>query len=215
MTRGLRLLVYDRTCAGAPGWLARPGLTTAWTAGSWLYRGLGRIDAAFGADSWDQALAWLARAGDGADRGRPIAEVQYWGHGKWGRVLVDKDPLAAGDLRPDHRRASAIDALRERLAPHALFWLRTCEAFGAHAGHDFAMRLADRLGVRVAGHTYIIAVQQSGLHGLLPGHRPDWPADEGLKSGTPEAPTEAHWSSRSAPRTITCFHGAIPDGWFA
>ena len=74
---GLRLMVYDRTCVGAR---APVGLSTAWGAGSVLYRGLGRLDGTFGATSWDDALGWLARF----EPSRPIAEIQYWGHGQWG-----------------------------------------------------------------------------------------------------------------------------------
>jgi len=209
MRRGpLRLTVFDRTCRGRP---ALPGLTTAWRWGTVLYRALGRVDAAFGASSWDEALDWLATF----ERERPIAEIQYWGHGKWGQVRVREDVLDARALHPGHRLNAKIQAVRERLDPGALVWLRTCEAFGAAAGHDFAQRLADGLGVRVAGHTFIIGAIQSGLHGLRPGSRPDWPADEGLAEGTPEEPLCAHGSSAARPRTITCFDGVVPDDWFA
>lgn len=203
----LRLMVFDRTCAGAG---VKPGLSTAWRAGSVLYRAFGRLDATFGATSWDEALRWIASF----EPTRPIAEIQYWGHGKWGSVLVDRDVLDARALGEGHALHPRVEAVRERLAPDALVWLRTCEAFGAQAGHDFAMRLADHLGVRVAGHTFVIHALQSGLHGLSPGARPDWPADEGLVEGTPERPVRAHWSARDFPRTITCFDGAIPPSWF-
>lgn len=206
----LRLMIYDRTCVGKR---ARVGLSTAWGAGSVLYRGLGRLDAAYGATSWDDALAWLASF----DPSRRVAEIQYWGHGQWGRVLVDRDVLDARALAPAHALASRIDAVRERLVTggEALVWLRTCEAFGANAGHDFAMRLAERFGARVAGHTYIIGALQSGLRGLFPGHTPDWPVEEGIAKGTPAAPLRAHGSGMLAPRTITCLAGEVPEGWFA
>ena len=196
----LRLIVWDRTA---------PGLRHAWRLGARLYSGLGRIDAAFPVATWDEALGWLAQARE------PIGEIQYWGHGRWGRPLVAADALDASALRPGHRLTAKLDAVRERLAPDALVWLRTCEAFGARAGHDFAMRLADRLGARVAGHTFVIGALQSGLHGLLPGHTPDWPADEGLAEGTPDAPVRAHGSAPGRPRTITCFDGRVPAEWFA
>ena len=206
---GLRLMVYDRTCVGAR---APVGLSTAWGAGSVLYRGLGRLDGTFGATSWDDALAWLARY----EPSRPIAEIQYWGHGQWGRALVDRDVLDARALAPGHRLEPRIAAVRERLVPggEALFWLRTCEAFGATAGHDFATRLADGLGARVAGHTFIIGAIQSGLRGLLPGHTPDWSAEEGVAEGTADKPLRAHDSGVRKPRTITCFRGDVPAGWF-
>src|SRR5262245_17997203 len=71
--RAVRALIYDRTCVWRGG-----ALSHAWAAGSRLYRALGRIDAARGVASWDEALGWLA------ELRAPIDEVQYWGHGKWG-----------------------------------------------------------------------------------------------------------------------------------
>lgn len=200
---GSRLLVYDRTCA-------RPvGLSTAWWAGSGLYRGLGRIDAARGVSSWKEALDWLG------EHDEPIAEVQYWGHGKWGAAFVDRDVLDANALSPRHRLHRGMEALRERLVPGALLWFRTCETLGAASGIDFARRMSDYLGARVAGHTFIIGVHQSGLHGIAPGAVPDWSPSEGLVEGTPEEPRRARWSGPREPRTITCFSGAVPEGWFS
>ena len=209
MTRGLRLMVYDRTCVAEH---VRLGLSTAWAAGSTLYRGLGRLDATYGATSWDDALRWLA----GHDATRPIAEIQYWGHGRWGRVMVDRDAFDASALVPGHRLESRVAAVRERLLPDggSLVWLRTCEAFGASAGLDFAERLANGLGARVAGHTFIIGAVQSGLRALLPGHRPDWSAHEGLKSGTPDQPLSAHGSGLAKPRTVSFLTGSVPPTWF-
>ena len=52
MQKALRLLVYDATQLDR-----KPaGLGLAWYAGSYLYRGLGRLDAAFGARSFESAL---------------------------------------------------------------------------------------------------------------------------------------------------------------
>lgn len=179
----------------------RGRLSPIWAAGARLYRRLGRIDAAKGVASWDEALAWLATH-------ETISELQYWGHGKWGCALVREDVL-------DAARIPQLAAVRARLAPDALVWFRTCETFGAHAGHDFAQRLADYLGARVAGHTYVIAFHQSGLHGLAPGARPDWSAEEGLIEGTPREPLRARWSKPWAPNTITALTGRVPARYFA
>jgi hypothetical protein len=92
-------------------------------------------------------------------------------------------------------------------------WLRTCEAFGARAGLDFAQALADTFGARVAGHTFIIGAFQSGLHALEPGCRPTWSAAEGILEGAPEAPRRAMWSGPTQPRTITCFSNEVPAVW--
>jgi hypothetical protein len=202
------LLVYDRTCTRLG-----LGLSTAWSSGSLLYRGLGRLDAAFGASSWDDALGWLASVAPA----QQIAEIQYWGHGKWGSARVGDDVLDGSALRDGHRHASVLAAIRERLTPdgEALIWLRTCESFGATAGLDFAQQLADHLGARVAGHTFVIGVWQSGLHGLRPGCRPTWSATEGLAEGTAAAPVRAHRSSRRHPHTVTCLTGVVPEASFA
>jgi hypothetical protein len=182
----VRVVVYDRT----------DRLTAAWAPGALLYRVAKGVDQTHGVATWDEAIAWIA------SRDAPISELQYWGHGTWGRVLVDRAPLDASSL---HRLAPVRDAL----APGALVWLRTCEAFGTRAGHDFARRLADTLGARVAGHTYVIGFYQSGLHALAPGMQPDWSADEGVVPGE----ASARRSGRREPRTITCMHGRIPAGW--
>ncbi len=207
MSAPLRLMVYDRTCRRHG-----IGLSTAWSAGSVMYRGLRRLDATFGASSWEEALGWLATVAPD----RPIGEIQYWGHGRWGRVFVAQDVLDASALRPGHRLHRAIAAVRERLVGggEALFWLRTCEAFGARAGIDFAQSLAEGLGARVAGHTFIIGAWQSGLRALAPGRVPTWSPAEGIAEGTPESPRRALGSGPTRPRTITCFSGEVPPTFF-
>lgn len=209
MSAPLRLMVYDRTCVGK----VRLGLSTAWRAGSALYRLQRRLDAAHGVASWAEAFEWLA----GFEPTRPISEIQYWGHGRWGRIFVERDVLDGRVFDASHPLRSKIDAVRERLVPggEALVWLRTCEAFGARAGHELAQRLADGLGARVAGHTHIIGALQSGLHGLHPGHRPDWSLEEGIAEGTSDDPKKAHHSLPGRPRTITCFDNEVPSDWFA
>lgn len=197
----MRVVVYDKTCVRG-----RRGLSPVWAAGTKLYRGLRRIDAAQGVASWDEAIAWLL-----AQR-EPIEEIQYWGHGKWGCALIDTEAFGCDTIV---QKADTLRALREQLAPNALVWFRTCETFGAQPGHDFAQRLADTLGARVAGHTYIVAFHQSGLHGLVPGARPDWSVDEGLAEGTPDAPRRAYWSRPWHPRTVTALTGAVPSAWFS
>jgi hypothetical protein len=207
MPAPLRLLVHDRTCRGQP---MLPGLSHAWGAGSALYRGLGRLDASFGAASWAEALDWLATVGAGA----PIAEVQFWGHGKWGRALIDRDVLDERTLTPGHPDHARLLAVRERLLPgdQGLWWFRTCETFGAAAGHRFASAFTRFLGCRAAGHTYVIGFVQSGLHSLAPGATPAWSLDEGLPPGL-ASPDKALASAFTAPNTVTCLHGRIPPGY--
>ena len=196
-------MVYDETCTGQDG---RLPLSYAWQAGVGLYKGLGRLDAAKGARSWAEALDWLA------SHPAPIEEIQFWGHGRWGCALIDGERLDAGALLPGHPLHSRLQAVRER-AVGGLWWFRTCETLGAVAGQDLAQRWADFFGGRVAGHTYIIGVWQSGLHSLAAGEAPRWSAAEGLAAGTPEAPRRALGAGPWRPNTISFLHGTIPDGW--
>ena len=188
----MRVIVYDRVA---------PTLSRIWAAGSRMYRAMRGFDAIHGVASWDEALDALAGH-------ESIAELQYWGHGKWGRVLVGDDSLDASDLA-GYRRAK-LEAVRERLAPEALVWFRTCEAFGARAGHEFAERFADFFGRRIAGHTYVIGFHQSGLHAIAPGMRADWDPTEGLVDGTADDPRRALASRAWAPRTVTALHAKLP-----
>jgi hypothetical protein len=201
----LRLVVYDVTQRTRPP----KGLGLAWHAGTYLYRGLGRIDAAFGARDWSGALAWLVEQA----RERPIAEIQYWGHGRWGRALIDGESLDRAALSPGHALERPLAALRERLVPNALVWFRTCETLGARPGQDFARAFSDRLHVRVAGHTFVIGFFQSGLHLLSPGNAPSWSVDEGLARGTPANPELALSSGPNQPNTVTCLSGEVPAGY--
>jgi len=205
---GVRLMIFDRTCRGP--WY-RLGLSHVWWTGAHLYRGLGRLDACRGVSSWNEGLKWLAEF----QPDRPIAEVQYWGHGKWGLARVDRQPLDIDALEASHELYPLLRRVRVRMRPasRGLWWFRTCETFGARPGHRFARALADFLGCRVAGHTFIIGHWQSGLHTIMPGQEPHWSDTEGLEQGSPESPERAHWSSRHAPNTITFLHGRIPEGY--
>ena len=88
-----------------------------------------------------------------------------------------------------------------------LWWFRTCSTFGTARGQAFARAWANFLGCRVAGHTFLIGLHQSGLHSLGPGASPSWSVDEGVAGEVPL------WSRPGAPNTITCFHGKIPAGY--
>lgn len=205
MADPLRLIVYDATQRRR-----QPrALGYSWQFGSYLYQGLERIDAAYGAHSFTDALRWLQRY----EPSRAIGELQFWGHGKWGRIFIDREALDRGVLAEPHPHYAAFRAFRERLRPDALLWFRTCETLGAHAGQDFAAALGDATGARVAGHTYVIGFFQSGLHCLRPGATADWSPSEGLSQGSAEAPEQAHVSTPDAPNTITCLSGAIPEGY--
>ncbi len=206
-----RLMIFDRTCRGRA---LLPGLSHAWTLGSWVYRGLRRFDAYCGVESWEEAFDWLLARSEH----QPIAEVQFWGHGKWGCARVGEQAFDRTSLCAAHPLAARVGSLRDRMQGAApgespLWWFRTCETLGARPGQDFAAHLGDVLGSRIAGHTYIIATWQSGLHSLAPGTCPDWSPEEGLKQGSAEEPRQAHWSGPKHPHTIHCLQGKIPTGY--
>jgi hypothetical protein len=200
-------MIYDRTCRGRG---PLPGLSRAWWLGHGLYSALGRLDGALGAASWAEALDWLADH----QQERRIAEIQFWGHGRWGNARIGEEVLDRRALAPAHPHHDRLRRIAGRILPGAegLWWFRTCETFGRPVGHDFARAWSRFLGCRAAGHTYVIGVWQSGLHSLLPGEEPTWSTEEGLPPGEP-APAFALSSRPGAPNTITCLHGRVPGGF--
>lgn len=204
---GLRVVLYDRTCGGPTWW--RPGLSDAWWVGTRLYRALGRVHVHRGVASWGEALGWLATFA----QDRPLARVEYWGHGKWGRALADREDLDERALLREAPHRPLLAAIARRFREDGLWWFRTCETFGGAAGHRFARSWADTLGCRVAAHTFVIGAVQSGLHSLRPGETPTWSDTEGIAEGTAQDPARAHTSSFRAPHTITCLHDTVPEGW--
>ena len=199
----LRLMVYDRTAS------AGRGLTLSWRVGGWLYGELGRFDAWHGARSWNDALAWLG----GHRAPEPIAEIQFWGHGRWGCAKLDGVPLSVEALAPGHPLHPALATIRARMVPgEGLWWFRTCETFGRAEGQGFARAWSRFFHCRAAGHTYVIGPFQSGLHCLGPGDEPRWPVDEGLPKDGSDAKA-ARWSTPGAPNTISFLHGKIPPGY--
>jgi hypothetical protein len=185
-------------------------LSHAWTAGRHLYRGLGRIDGGFGAATWAEALDWLATT----RTPQPIAEIQFWGHGRFGQALVAGEVLDARALRPGHPLQEKLQRVRDRMlrGNAGLWWFRTCETFGTSAGQQFARAWTDFFQCRAAGHTHVIGVWQSGLHLLAPGAEPHWSADEGLVADAAAGP-QALPSRAGAPNTISFLTGRIPPGF--
>jgi hypothetical protein len=137
-------MVYDRTCRGRG---ALPGLTHSWIAGGLLYQGLGRLDAHFGASSWAEAFDLILHQSPD----RPIDEIQFWGHGRWGEALLAGDRFDEAALSSGSPLYDDLSRIRDRMHPDALFWFRTCETFGKPVGHSFARALTSFLQARAAG----------------------------------------------------------------
>jgi hypothetical protein len=168
-------------------------LKTSWFLGCWIQKLFGKVDAYFGASSWEEALAWLA--------GRPgtLTSIQYWGHGSPGKVW-----LAQALLSPE----KLITILKPKVSPTSVLWWRTCSTFGGIGGHEISKKLADGLNCIVAGHTRIIGPVQGGLHTRKPQTQPSWPITEG-------EPPKSWWPSHLSwgPNSIFCLTTKIPDGW--
>jgi hypothetical protein len=222
----LQLMVYDETDIGKrlkelqrlevlpEGWdlpdIELPlGLTHTWLAGGHAYRALRHVDTFHGFRVWYRALEWLATV----HPEQRIQEIQYWGHGSPGRVWMDGEALTIDSFDGEYR--DVLMAIRDRLADDALIWFRTCATFGADRGRAFAYRASNFFGCRVAAHTHNVGLFHGGLRTLVPGKEPDWPRDEGIKLGTPEAPKKMKMSGWwwSQPRTITCLNADVPRGW--
>jgi hypothetical protein len=221
MSSPLRLVIWDATDV-APLRVPRVerrddgtaagtgGLSRWWRIGAGLHRVLYRASATAPASSWDEALRFAIDASDRA--GAPIAELQAWGHGGFGFMRMGESRLDRTALHAATSLAPLLDALRARLAPDALIWLRCCSALGAVEGRAFAPALAERLGARVAGHTFIIGEWQSGTHSVAPGEAPRWPLEEGTER-TEAGAIVARVSSASAPNTLFMLRRGLPRGW--
>jgi hypothetical protein len=223
--RPLKLVVFDATdtpraarerrrASGAVAdgrAMGSPGLSPIWRAGTLLHRLSFAADASLGATSWPGALEWAAAKS--RELGRPIGSLQVWGHGGWGSMAIGATDLDRAALRPGHALGAALDAFKAALAgPESILWLRCCSAFGHSTGQQFAEALAVRLGCRVAGHTYIIGVFQSGTHSLRPGEKAAWDADEGVKKSGGRA-VAALTSAPDAPNTVSCLALGLPEAY--
>jgi hypothetical protein len=136
---------------------------------------------------------------------RSIAEIQFWGHGRWGGLWIEDELLEVDALSPGHRHHERLAAIATRLTPQSLWWFRSCDVFGTETGHQFARAWTRFFGCRAAGHTYTINMLQSGLHVLAPDEEPTWSVTEGVTPGLDHAAT----SSVFAPNTISFLHGRV------
>lgn len=207
LSKPLRVMLYDDTCRRSSLGL---GLTHSWIVGGELYKWRRKLDLCQGASSWEEGLAWLATVA----KDNRIAEIQFWGHGKWGMAMINRAPMDISALEVNHPLNPYLLQIRAALiGPNARWWFRTCETIGAHSGQAFARAWADFFGCKISGHTHIIGPWQSGLYTLNPGQTPDWDPEAGILEGDADDPRVAVWSKHSEPRTISCLRADVPAQW--
>lgn len=187
----MKIVVYDSTDYGIPGW--------SWAIGAYLFRALGRFDLVIDTNSWDDALSQLIYAGTK----EKITEIQFWGHGNPGNAFVNKESLFQ-----TKNYLELLGKLSECLAPDCLFWFRTCGTFAGYAGANFAMNVSQLLNCRAAGSTHLIALYHSGQHSVRPHEEPSWSRDEGLDSSGGMLQ-----SNSEAPNTIKFIQMSLPSEW--
>ena len=140
------------------------------------------------------AMSWLAGA-----------QVEVWCHAFPGYLTIGGERLNRRDVLDDDR----VALLGAKLGPTGTFWIRGCSAFAGPIGHAYAGVLADRLGCRVAGHTFLIGPLQGGLRTLRPQETPTWDPKEG-EAGGEWGQAHTTWST---PNRIFALQSRIPEGW--
>lgn len=187
----MRVTIYDKKPgAGFGQWF----LMASWAVGCWFQKLFGAVDDYVGVASWQEAREWVS------SRKTKITHLQFWGHGSAGAVYIAGRPITATLWLELKNHFVEGDA--------SLLWFRTCSTFQGQEGFDYSKRLADGLGVTVAGHTRIIGPLQGGLHTRRPGTSPSWPITEGE---FPETwwPRHLKWGNN----TVTFLATKITDGW--
>lgn len=179
----------------------------SWKLGAKLYKGLGLIDDAFGAETWEEAFEWLLER----SKGQVLREVQFWGHGNPGSIYLDGKRLDTKTIVADQKLLVYVKMLGARMRPNSLVWLRTCSSFEGKRGKDFAKSLSKSFGCAVAGHTHIIGPFQGGLRPLKYNQEPYWDSNEGRDPNTRVA--KSSWPMIT-PNTITMLNGNIPDDFW-
>jgi hypothetical protein len=168
-------------------------LRLTWAVGCWLQKAFGAVDEYYAAESWADALNWLAR------KDTTYESIQYWGHGSAGTVWLASQPSVV----------DSFAVLIPRVRTDTLIWFRTCSTFQGASGQNFSGALANLLKCTVAGHTRIIGVLQGGLHTRRPGEPALWPLGEAEFPPSLFADLGLKWGNN----TVTCLATKVPPGW--
>lgn len=185
----MKVTIYDNN----PG----PGfgqwcLKISWLLGCIFQKLVGAVDAYYGADSWEDAKAWLKK------QPAPLTVVQYWGHGSPGTVWLASDPIPTNEWL----------SLKPLLVSDSLLWFRCCSTFQGTIGQAFSRTLANGLSCTIAGHTRIIGFFQGGLYTRTPNSFPSWSVQEGEERSNLRDDFK-FWNKH----TILCLQWWIPKGW--
>jgi len=188
----MRLIIYD--AQPGPG-IWQGFLKTCWIAGAKIQKSTGAADAYFGANTWEEAFAWL--------RSQPtVTSLQFFGHGAPASVYVGEADLDWSAL---------TDVLKPKCTPATVVWFRGCSTFQGAKGHTFSQFMADNLRCTVAGHTRITGPWSGGLHTRKPNTAASWPQAEGEVAPS-WIPKDLKWSW-PGPNMVLCTATKVPEGW--
>lgn len=196
------LMFYDKS-----PWAGK-ALTFSFINGGKFYKMFRSVENHAGFDNWADALTWLTTV----EPDKKIDTIQFWGHGFTGGIAINGESLKSSSLKPQSKYYTLLKALKARLKPDSVIWLRSCASFAGILGKKFAQDLANFFGCTVAGHSFIIGPWQSGLHTLRPGEQPSWSDIEGFTKDK-EGVLVSAWSKPWETHTIFCLTGKIPKNW--
>jgi Domain of unknown function (DUF4347) len=186
----MRVAIYDKKPGSG---FNQAFLCLTWKIGCFLHKLFGKLDAYYGAESWEDAFKWLET--------RPglLTSIQYWGHGSPGCVWL-------AQINVDR---SQFKRLVTKVTPNTVLWFRTCSTFQGQKGFDISEYLTKLLGCTVAAHTRTIGILQSGLHTRKPNQPPSWPVTEGDDGPKWAVSVGLQFGNN----TIFCLRASIPKGW--
>lgn len=201
----MRIVIYDANIKDA--------VSVTWTVGGKIYPVLRRCDVAVPVKSWAEVCPALMSLAEK----HPITQVQFWGHGWFGKAAIGDDVLNTSTLR-NTAFGAELRALGEKLAPGAIWWFRTCATYGAPAGKHFAEQFTNCLNRTTAGSTYSIGLIHSGIRTLLPYQKPYWSDREGVDflpgENSERSGGKALLPTFSAPNTLMFWRNKIPESFF-
>ena len=183
-----RIIIYDTATPTA--------VMYTWAIGAPIYKAIGACLEFYPVKCWDEAAQKVSMYTE-------LDEIQFWGHGYPGFVLIDKEHISTND------NESFAIACKNALKQEGVLWFRTCASFNGDLGKEFAKSISSNSQRRCAGSTFKIGMFHSGIHSVKPGQEPSWPSTEGVDPTT-KNPTS---SGIGKPNTILCLQISLPNNW--